>query len=361
VKKLKQLAGMDRQEMNARLPETAQHICSTLQNAGQGSAEDRERVLHTAGNVVKKYPSLRPEIAQPACRKWVVSMLKAVSKNERIHRNSFSLSQLWQKKKAKSGTTPCVAQYTLQVSCEQFWQRMPETCVERLNHRAACSVVYAYGKMLQVKAVPPASDILRTLQHKIVAHHARKWEAQAVGNALWSLSRQGLLVGDAAVHLQEAAARTAATMDSRSVANTLWAFTNINSDLGEAAEPMTCAIVRVSEGKVAQNFASTPWVFEKMKSRLGETQEPLMRAVSRVSDTMNAQEVANTLLAFAKVGLELREAQEPLMRAVLRVSDRMNAQGVANTLWGFATMGVELGEAQEPLMRAVLRVSDSMK
>jgi hypothetical protein len=92
--KLKQFAGMGRQEMKALLPETAQYIHGMLQNAGQGSAEAKIRLLHAVGTVVNRHPSLRPEIAKPRCKRVVVSMLQAASEKENIYRNSFCVSQI---------------------------------------------------------------------------------------------------------------------------------------------------------------------------------------------------------------------------------------------------------------------------
>jgi hypothetical protein len=93
--KLKQFAAMGRQEMKALLPETAQHIHGILQNAGQGSAKGKVRLLYAVGTtVVNRHPTLQPEIAKPECRRLVVSMLQAASEKENIYRNSFCVSQI---------------------------------------------------------------------------------------------------------------------------------------------------------------------------------------------------------------------------------------------------------------------------
>jgi Pyruvate/2-oxoacid:ferredoxin oxidoreductase delta subunit len=180
-----------------------------VQNAAKGSVQDSVKILFGVGKAVQRHDSLLAAVQSSPCKELIVSMLQAASRNEPVYRNSFRVSQI------------CVAQYTLQISCEQFWQRMPEKCIEEWNDRASCSVVYAYGKLFHMKAEHPASDGIKALQHKIVAYHAPQWDAQAVGNAAWSLSKQGLLVGDAAVHLQEATVRTAVAMDPQHVANTL--------------------------------------------------------------------------------------------------------------------------------------------
>jgi hypothetical protein len=117
--------------------------------------------------------------------------------------------------------------------------------------------VYAYGKLYEAKAVPSASDRLRMLQRKLVAHHAMEWDAQGVSNVAWSLSKQGLLIGEAAVALQMASRNTAASMDAQAVANTLWAFANMNLELGGAQEPLMHAVVRVSDSMNALGVANT--------------------------------------------------------------------------------------------------------
>jgi hypothetical protein len=170
LEKLKQLASVNRHEVKALLPEVAQCIHSILQNARKGSVQYTIRCLFAVGKVVKQHSSLLPELAKGPCKELVVSMLQAASEDERTYKNSFTLSQI------------CVAQYNLHISCEQFWQKMPENCIDRWDHRTACSVVYAYGKLHEVKAVHPASDVLRVLQHKIVVHHATGWDAQGVSN-----------------------------------------------------------------------------------------------------------------------------------------------------------------------------------
>jgi hypothetical protein len=362
LEKLKQLASVRKQEVNGLLPETAQCIERILQSAAKGSVKDCVKILFEVSKVVKRHESLRPAVESSPCKELVVSMLQAASENERVYHNSFTMSQI------------CVAQYTLQISCEQLWQKVPENCIEKLNDRAACSVVYAYGKLLDGGAVPPATDGFKVLQYKVVARHATHLGAQGVANTAWSLSKQGLLVADAAVHLQEAAARTSAAMDAQNVANTVWTFGNMELQLGEAKTPIMRAVLRVSDSMNAQNVANTFWGCAKMRQDLGEAQEPMICAVLRVVDSMNAQNVANTLWAFVSMDLNLGEAEQPMMRAILRVSDRMkpmmrailrvsesmNAQNVANTLWAFVSMDLNLGEAEQPMMRAILRVSDRM-
>jgi hypothetical protein len=124
----------------------------------------------------------------------------------------------------------CVAQYNLRITCEQFWQHIPENCVEAWNDRAACSIVYAYGKLYEAKEVPSASDRLRMLQRKLVAHHATEWDAQGVSNVAWSLSKQELLLGEAEEPLMRAILRVSDSMNAQGVANTLCAIAKMNLD-----------------------------------------------------------------------------------------------------------------------------------
>jgi hypothetical protein len=267
---------MARQEENELLPETAQAIERILLRAADGSVEDSVSTLFAVGHVVQGQQHLRPAITQSPCRELIKSMLQAASKNERIYRNSFSLSQMFQ------------AQYTLQISCEQIWQNMPRNCIEEWDQWAACSVVHEYGKFYDGMAVPPASDDLMALQLKIVAFHAPQWDGEGVGNAAWSLSKQGLLLGDAAVHLQEAAANTAATMEPQEVANTLWAFANMGSRLGKAQHPMMRAIVRVSDCMSAKDVASTLWALTSLCYKPGTAHACLLRRVPKVASNFNA-------------------------------------------------------------------------
>jgi hypothetical protein len=225
----------------------------------------------------------------------------------------------------------CGAQYTLQSSCEQFWRNIPHDCIQEWDHRAACSVVYAYGKLLDGKVVSPASDDLIALQHKIVAFHAPHWDGQGVGNAAWSFCKQGLLLGDAAVHLQEAAARTAATMNSQDVASTLWAFTSANAELGEAKGLLKSAAMRTLKKMNAHEVADTLSALASMKIKLRKAREPLLRAVVRVSKNMDAQDVANTMQALAIFGAQLGDAEKRMMQAVMRECHMMNAMRLRTT------------------------------
>jgi hypothetical protein len=106
LKKLKQLASVRKQEVYALLPETAQCIERILHSAAKGSVKDSVKILFEVGKVVKRHESLRPAVKSSPCKELVVSMLQAASQNERIYRNAFSVSQI------------CVAQYTLQISCD---------------------------------------------------------------------------------------------------------------------------------------------------------------------------------------------------------------------------------------------------
>jgi hypothetical protein len=94
VQKLKQLANVRRQEVNALLPETALCIERILQNAAEGSVQDSIRVLFALGKVVQRHQSLRLAVRNSPCKELVVSMLQAASRNERIYRNSYSVSQI---------------------------------------------------------------------------------------------------------------------------------------------------------------------------------------------------------------------------------------------------------------------------
>jgi Pyruvate/2-oxoacid:ferredoxin oxidoreductase delta subunit len=207
---------MRRHEVKAFLPDTAKCIHGILQHAAKGSVQDSIRILFAVGNVVKRHPALRAEVAKSPGKEIVVGMLQAAAKRKRTYTNSYSLSQI------------CVAQYNLQISCEQFWQQMPETCIEACDDRAACSVVYAYGKLHEARAVPSPSDRFSLLQQKLVVHHAAEMDAQGVSNVAWSLSKQGLLLGDAALALQSASLHTAASMNAQDVAVTLWALARMN-------------------------------------------------------------------------------------------------------------------------------------
>jgi hypothetical protein len=208
VEKLKQLARVHRQEVKAFLPDTVQCIHGVLQNSAQEGTQDSIGILFEVSYVVKRHPALRAEVAKSACKELVVGMLQATAQHERTYTNPRTLSQI------------CVAQYNLQISCEQFWQQMPETCIQAWDHRAACSVVYAYGKLYEGKAVSSSFDHFAMVQHKIVAHHAKRWDAQGVSTVAWSLSKQRLLLGEAAESMQKAAKNTAASMDAQAVVNT---------------------------------------------------------------------------------------------------------------------------------------------
>jgi hypothetical protein len=348
VQKIKQLASARREEVQLCFPETARCIRTILQRVAQGSGHGSIRILFAVSNVVKRHPALLAEVSKSPCREFVQRILQAAMRQKRMYTKSFTLSQI------------CVAQYNLQISCEQFWQEMPETCIVAWDDRAACTVVYAYGKLYEAEAVPPPSERLRKLQHKIVVKHAAELDAQGVGMVAWSLSKQGILLGEALLPLQSASLSTAASMNAQQVAITMWAFATMNSGLGNAQEPLMCAVMRVSSTMTSQNVSNALWALAKMNIALGKAHKSLMDAVRWVSDDMIAQEVANIVWALSKMSLGLREVQEPLMRAVLRVSDSMTAQNVANTMWAFANMKSGLGQGQKPLMRAFMRVSDAM-
>jgi hypothetical protein len=130
-----------------------------------------------------------------------------------------------------------------------------------------------------VKAVPPASNDLRKLQHKIVLHFGRCLDAQRVSNAVWALSKQGLFLEDAVVPLREASVSTAASMDEQEVSNSLYVFAVAEAELGCAKEALMLAVLRVADTVNAQAVANTVWAFAKMNVGLGDAHGPLMRAV----------------------------------------------------------------------------------
>jgi hypothetical protein len=135
VKKLKQLTSVNRHELVALLPETAQCINTSLQHARKEGSRCSIDCLFLVGAFVEQHSSLLPELAQSPFKELVVSMLQAASADARTYKDSVSLSKI------------CVAQYKLHISCEQFWQNMPDNCIDVWDDRAACSVVYAYGKL----------------------------------------------------------------------------------------------------------------------------------------------------------------------------------------------------------------------
>jgi hypothetical protein len=73
------------------------HACRTA----KGSLKDSVKILFAVGKVVQIHEFLRPAVERGPCKELVVSMLQAASKNERVYRNSFTMSQI------------CVAQYML--------------------------------------------------------------------------------------------------------------------------------------------------------------------------------------------------------------------------------------------------------
>jgi hypothetical protein len=220
----------------------------------------------------------------------------------------------------------CAAQYSLGISCEQFWQRLPPNCSDRWPEWAASVVLYACRELQDMDAVPSASKSVAALQKKIVACYAYKWGADGVGDAALVFLRQRLSGGYVAL---QAAVRTAATMNAQEVASTLLAFANMGERLGEAQQPMMRAVVRVSDRMSAQGVANTLWSFVIIGSQLAEAQDPLMGAIVRTSESMNAQQVASTLWVLSSLALQPSIAHECLLSRVPIVASDFNAIGLS--------------------------------
>jgi hypothetical protein len=96
--------------------------------------------------------------------------------------------------------------------------------------------------------VSPATDGFQALQHQLVFIHAPHWEVQGVANAAWWLSKQGLLIRNAAVH-QEAprGSSTVAAMDPQNIASTMSAFANVELNLGKAEMATVGAVLRATQ------------------------------------------------------------------------------------------------------------------
>jgi hypothetical protein len=101
---------------------------------------------------------------------------------------------------------------------------MPQNCISSWDAQAASNVVYAYGKLCDKGVAGGLDEKVRKLQIAIFIWHVPELTPQGVANCSWSFAKQGVVHGDVALLLREAAMRTSRDMDAQGVANTLWAL-----------------------------------------------------------------------------------------------------------------------------------------
>ena len=85
-----------------------------------------------------------------------------------------------------------LAQTYLNVYCPEFWQSISESCTTAWGTRAASTVVYAYGRLVERKLAPDADEALIETMFSTVMCNVADMSACGVANVAWSLAKQGL-------------------------------------------------------------------------------------------------------------------------------------------------------------------------